>query len=168
MWIRVIMYLLLLSAIDDSWEKKIKKQRSKKRKYRFLKGLIFLGIAAFASLFVNYIGLETFLYTVIGILVGVGAVLSSINPNLREMYSIILVLGMIIGIISLYFERHKIIFTLVDIWLAASIIFTIKEGIHNMRCGIDPDVIAEQEAKEKKFKKGLKLAKVVFKMWKWW
>lgn len=166
MWLRLIIFLIILSAIDDSWEEKIKKQRNKKRKYRLLKGATYLCIATLALLLVNYIGNEAYFYVLISILVAGGAFLSAINPNLREMYIVLLVLGTIISIVSFYYERHKIIFTLVDIWLAASIIVAIKEGIHNMRRGIDPDVIAEQETAKKKFRKALKLAKVLFKIWR--
>lgn len=168
MWLRIIIFLIILSGIDDYWEERIKKQRDKKRKYRFLKSFVYFSIAILLLLCANFIAKEAYIYMSFSVLTGVGAFLSAINPNLREMFITILVSGAVIGIVSLYYEKHRIIFTLVDIWMLLSTISAIKEGIHNMRFGIDPDVIAEQKAAERRFRKRIKLFKAVFKIWRWW
>lgn len=167
MWFRIIVFLIILSAIDDYWEEKAKKQRYKKRKCRFFKSATYFFITAIMLLVSNYLGEEVYSYIALGILIGIGTFLSAINPNLREMYTAILVFGTIIGIVSFYYEKHRIIFSLVDIWMLLSIIVAMKESIHNMRYGIDPDVIEEQKAAKKRFKKRLRLFKTAFKMWRW-
>lgn len=166
MWLRIIVFLIILSAIDDYWEEKIKKRRDKKRKYRFLKSFLYFLIAVLSFIAANCVAQEAYIYTAFSVLVGVGAFLSAINPDLREMYITIFVSGAVIGIVSLYYEKHRIIFTLVDIWMLLSIAVSVKEGIHNMRFGIDPDVIAEEKAAMRRFKLGLKLFKAVFKIWR--
>lgn len=168
MWFRIILFLIMLSVIDDYWEKKIKKQRDKKRKYRFLKCFMYFLIALLSYLFANFIAKEAYIYMSISILIGAGTFLSAINPNLREMYITILGLGTVIGIVSFYYEKHRIIFTLVDVWMILSMIAAIKEGIHNMRFGIDPDAIAEQKEEERRFKKRIRMFKAVFKIWRLW
>lgn len=168
MWLRIIVFLLILSAIDDYWEEKIKKQRGKKRAYRLLKCFAYFSIAVLLLIIANFFAQEAYIYMTFSALVGVGTFLSAINPNLREMYITMLVSGTVIGIVSFYYEKHRIIFTLVDIRMLLSIIAAIKEGIHNMRFGIDPDVIAEQKAAERRFKQKIKLFRTVFKIWRWW
>lgn len=167
MWLKIIIGLIILSAIDDYWEEKVKKNCNNKSRYRLLKGLVYFAVAAVSFLISDYIGNMGYIYIGLCILIGIGSVLSSINTNLREMYMIIVALGTIIGIVSFYYSRHRIIFTLIDIWMILGIITAIKEGIYNMRNGIDPDVIAEQKAAAKKFKKGIKLVKVLFNIWRY-
>lgn len=152
-----------MGVIESHCEEKIEKEKHKKRKYRFIKGLEYFAAAIFSFFLTRYTDTDVFLYAVVFLIGGIGSVLSSINPNLRNMYIMGLVVFPAIWVISFYYEKHKMIFTIIDIFLILSFIGTVWEGISNIRNRIDPDV------EEEKKKRGgtLKRIKWFIKFWRW-
>ena len=162
MWWKIIIVLLALFMVDFHWEEKIQKKRDAKRLYRFFKGLTYWGTAAASLLLVEFLGDIIYVYIFGGLLFGIGSILSAINTNLREIYGTTILLGVIIWIISFYFNRHKVIFTIIDLLIIYGWVCSTKEFITNMRNGIDPDIVAEE--KETKIP-WFKLARIFIGAW---
>ena len=101
-------------------------------------------ITAVISYFlIDVFGDVIFIYTIFGIIFAIGSFLSAINCNLREIYSAILFIGCIIWAISPYFNNHKIIFSIIDIYLIIAIFCSVKESIENIRNDVDPDIYSQ-------------------------
>lgn len=172
MWWKIILIILVLLWINMYWDEKYDKSRKqykdrrKRRLYKFLMGLSYLITAGLSLLLIEFIGDIILVYAVLGIIFGIGSLLSAINSNLREIYAVALIYGFIIWLISSYFGEHKIIIFIVDIFLIGCILAVVKESIENIRYGIDPDFIEEEKKRMKKWKLGFKLVKSVIGIWR--
>lgn len=71
---------------------------------------------------------------------------------LREIYGSLFFVG-ILGFLVYHYlsSKHPILSVIIGIVLVASIIDAFKEGISNMRNGIDPDVEEEKKSRRRKF-----------------
>lgn len=124
--------------------------------------------AAVAALLIKYPGNEFYIYICGGgIIFGIGSLISAINSNLREIYSTFLFFGGIMYIIFPYFSNHKIIVTIVDIWLAIGCLASCKDSIDNIRNGIDIDIVREKEEEMRKLEKGFRLVKALIWAKRW-
>lgn len=164
MWKIYLAEFLIFSTIYGIWTEKEEKKRKEKRKYKTLKGITYLITSCISLLFVEHFGKAILVYTVISLLVGIGSILSAINPNIRNIYSGFIFVGGIMLPTKPYFDNHVIFFSILYLIMIYGIILAIKEGIQNMRNGIDPDVIEEEKAARRRM--GFKIAKFILRMWK--
>lgn len=171
MWWKIVLMIIVLVYINSYWDEKYIKSRKhyrdrrKRRTYKFLMGLTYL-ITAGVSLLLVEIGESVFfLYTIFGVIFAIGSFLAGINCNLRNIYSVTMFVGFIIWVISPYFNNHKIIFSVLDIYFVVAAGGSIKESIENICHGIDPDLIEEEKEEVKKWKRRFKLVKCLVKMW---
>jgi uncharacterized membrane protein len=154
MWIKIIIGLLILSCISSFWDEKIQKQEWKKRKYKLLMALTYFLSAVISVCLAGSIDDTIYLYTVAALVTTIGSILSAINPNLRDMYTYLLMIGAIIAVVTYYFgASHKIIVAVVDLLMLGGLWESWKESISYMRQGLDPDVVAEEKAKANKIKR---------------
>lgn len=165
MLVKIIIGFFIIGIIEDYWDNKMKKEKHKKRKYRFIKGLVYSAAAIISYFLAGYVDKFIYVYAAVFVIGGIGSVLSTINPNLREMYSIGLVVFPTIWVISFYYESHKTIFTIIDVLLILTFLGAVGQGISNIKSGIDPDV--EEEKNKKKWGRKLKRVKWFIKFWRW-
>lgn len=164
---KIIIILLILSCISVYWDEKIKKSKNKRRTYKLMMGLTYFVTAIISVFAAKYFDEIIYLYTILGLIFSVGSALSAINPNLRNMYTCLLIYGLIALIISFYFDSHKIIFTIIDISLACGFVVSVIDGIQNMRNGLDPDLLEAERQREKKFKRLFTLSRLLIRFWRW-
>lgn len=166
MWWKILIICLVFGMISVNCDEKIEKRPDKKRLYKFLMGLTYL-ITAAASLFLaQYLGDIIYIYTIGGVVFGIGSFLAAINSNLREIYAMVIFCGTIMWIISLFWDNHKTLFTIIDVCIIIGMLSNVKESIDNMRNGIDPDIIAEEKRKTRKIlKTGFKIARMAMGIW---
>lgn len=171
MWWKIILMIMILASIGSYWDEKYVKSRKrygdrrKRRLYKFLMGLTYLITAGVSWLLVETWESIFIFYTVFGIIFAIGSFLAAINSNLRQIYSFTLFIGFIIWVISPYFNNHKIIFSIIDIYLIIALLGSAIENIQNMYNGIDPDIIEEEKEERKKWKRRFKLVKCLVKLW---
>lgn len=164
MWIICLVEFLLFSFIYGIWAEKEEQKPKEKRKFKLQKGITYLITAGISLLLVEYFGGAVLFYTTASILVGIGSILSAINPNIRNIYSGFIFVGAIMLLTKPYFDNHVIFFSILYLIMIYGIILAIKEGIQNMRNGIDPDVIEEEKAARRRM--GFKIAKFILRIWK--
>lgn len=165
MWWKIVIIVLALFIVNFFGEEKTEKKQRKKRLYKFLMGITYLLTAAVSLMLVGYWGNVVYIYTFGGVLFGVGAILSAINTNLREMYLAVLFSGFFTGMAFFFLGNYRILCIGVGIYFSISIILSIGEGIYNMCHGIDPDVVEAEKKAKKKVKNYLKLTRMLIRHW---
>jgi hypothetical protein len=168
MWKIILIEILVLSIISSFWDDKIEKQKWKKRKYKVLAGITYFLSAGISVFLAESINNAIYWYTLVAVLIAIGCFLSAINPNLRNIYTSLLVLGGIALLVTRYISVHPIIVIIADIFLLCMIILSWHDSINYIRLGIDPDVIEEEKEKEKEDAKKIKRfkRKLVFNAFK--
>jgi hypothetical protein len=153
MWKIILIGILVLAVISSFWDDKIEKQKWKKRKYKVLTGITYFLSAGISVFLAESINKDIYWYAVVAVLIAIGCLFSAINPNLREIYAVLLVCGGIAMIVNRYISVHPIIVIIVDIYLLCSIILSWRESISYIRLGIDPDVLEEEKENAKRIKR---------------
>ncbi|MDE5698786.1 MAG: hypothetical protein K2I96_15495 [Lachnospiraceae bacterium] len=171
MWWKIVLIIIVLAFIGGYWVEKCVKSRKrfrdrrKRRTYKFFMGLTYLITAGVSFLLVKIGGSVLYLYTIFGLIFAIGSFLSAINCNLRNIYSAIAIGIFIMWAVSPYFNNHKIIFSILDIYLAVAVFCSVKESIENIYYGVDPDLIEEEKEEKKKWKRRFKQVKCLVKLW---
>lgn len=164
MWAIFLAEIFIISLINEFWVKKTEYRRSGRRKYKIWKGITYFITSGLSLLLVERFGEAVFVYTAMGILAGIGAMLSAINANIRNIYSTILCAGAVVLLTVSHFGKYYIILSTLYIVMLYGIILAIQEGVQNMRDGIDPDIIEEQKAARRRI--GFKIIKFLIRIWK--
>lgn len=161
--IKVIIELILLSAIFCVYNSKKENHPEKKCFYKVLLGIVYMVTALFSISLVDYIGKSIYFYTVCAFIFSVGSFLSAINTNLREIYMYMFCCAFWLFIAyCLYDSNHTIIAVILAVLVIGGFIDELRDGIVGIINGLDPD-----EEEEKNHISKYKLLKYAFKLWKW-
>lgn len=165
MWWKILIMVIILSMVNGYWDEKTLARPHKKKLYKFLMGVTYLVTVAASSLLIQFVGTVIYVYIFGGVLFGVGSILSAINTNLRNIFASVVMYAFFMGIVFMFFGENKIVCIVAGIYFLISIIYIVCEGISNMYHRIDPDVVAERKAFERKVKNGLRLVKMLIQRW---
>lgn len=162
--IKIVIEVILFCSIFVIYSNAADNHPEKKRFYKAMMGIAYMVTALLSIWVAGYFGKSIYFYTIIGFIFSVGSLLSAINTNIRNMYASIFACMFWLLIAYYIRDNHKTISIILAILGIACIPFSIKEGIDNMKEGIDPDVVEEEKARKRK--SNFKLVKSAFKLWR--
>ncbi len=162
--IKIVIQVILLGTISVIFDSEIDDHSKQKRYNKTMMGIAYMVTALLSIWIANYLGKSIYFYTICGFIFSIGSFLSAINTNLREMYTSLFAAMFWLFIAYYLRANHKTISIILAIIGILGIPASIKEGIDNMRAGIDPDVVAEE--KERRRKSIFNLVKIAVKVLK--
>lgn len=159
MYTKVVIELLILLFIYIFFEMKIDNNRKRIRIYKLLRGLIYIASSILSFYLVEFVGEEIGVYIMLGMIFGIGSLLSAITPNLRDIFMGIILYSIIVALAyEFLYANHYVVFWIITIYSIIGIISVILQAIHNIGFGIDPDEVEREKEERKKFMAKAKLA----------
>lgn len=165
--VTIIIGLLCIGNLEDKYEKKIKTDIENKRKYKFQYGLWLLVLAIISAMLAIITKKYVLIYSVIVLLYGIYKILGAINTNVGDIFSSIIMSGLILFILNACFGEHQLFIKIASIWFGVAVLCSIIEGISNMIKGIDPEIEKiQKEIFKDKIRVIIKPIKMVYKIGK--
>lgn len=165
--VTIIIGLLCLGNLEDKYEKKIKADIENKRKYKLQYGLWLLVLAIISAVLAMFTKKYVLIYSGVMLLYGIYKILGAINTNLGDIFSSIILSGLLVFVLYACLGEHQLFIKIAFVWFGLAVLCSIIEGICNMIKGIDPEIEKiQKEIFRDKIRLIIKPIKMVYKIGK--